>query len=129
MKTAFFVLASVSAFALTAAAESNYQIKVDWKKPGTLKDTVVQQCDDTYYPAVEIVIPGKPGKQFLVEMNVDVTSGKLSAGCSIKREVNADSTTYTVDADNGGCSIQVYKVRKDFQDEPQSASYEISDAC
>jgi len=128
--------ALVIGFLFTAqafAAEEKYEnhvIRLDWSKPSTLEDNVVQQCDDTYVPAVDIVIPGKPNKNFLVEMDADITNGKPFLGCSIKMKQNANSTTFTFDASNGGgCTIKVHKVRKDYHETPQSATYELSDAC
>lgn len=106
-----------------------YKIKINWDNPGTLKDSVVQVCDDTYYPYVEIEIPGKSNKDFRVEMGVDITEGRLSSGCSIKKQTNKNSVLYKFDAFEGGCTIKVYKVRKQLGEPQKSAIYDIFDAC
>ena len=106
-----------------------YTINVDWNDKRSLQDGIVQMCDDSYYRAVEIVIPGKPYENFTIEMDADITSGKSSLGCSVLKTEGAGSTTYTFDADNGGCAIRVHKVRKDLREKPQSADYEVHDAC
>ena len=106
-----------------------YTINLDWNKKSTLSDSIVQMCDDTYIRAVELVIPGKPYENFTIEMAADVTGGKADLGCSFLITPGANSTTFTFDADNGGCEIRVNKVRQDLREKPQSAEYEIHDAC
>lgn len=107
----------------------NHVIQLDWANKSTLSDSVVQLCDDTYFPAVEIVVPGRPYENFTVEMDSDVTSGKSILGCSVSIKQNANSTTYTVDSDNGACTIKIHKVRKSFEEKPQTAVYDINEAC
>lgn len=113
---------------LTAQAHESYVIKLDWAKPGTLQDSVVQQCDDTYYDQIEIVVPGQPYEDFSVEMDADITSGEVSVGCSVQKVDQKNSTKYIIDAESG-CTIKVHKNRKNFKEKPQTAVYDISDAC
>src|SRR5688572_13419600 len=87
-----------------------YKIKVDWADSETLSDSVVQMCDDTYYSAVEIIVPGKAKKDFVVDMDVDITSGKLSPGCRVSKKDGRDSVTYSFDADSS-CTVRVYQLR------------------
>lgn len=106
----------------------NYKIDLDWEKPGTLEDNVVQMCDDTYYPKVEIKIPGKAGKDFQVEMDVDITSGKLSPGCTVSKKEGRGSVTYTLDAESY-CTVKVYQTKPKPGEKRKVATYDISDAC
>lgn len=127
----FLVAATLAVLAQSQAKAEVYKINLDWNKKSTLSDGVVQMCDDTYYKAVDIFIPGTPGKDFFVTMDTTITSGKSVLGCSVKRRVKADGSgaVYTFDAINGGCSIRVEKVRSDFREEQKVATYDISDAC
>lgn len=115
-------------FASVASAE-NYEINLDWSKEGTLREVVVQQCDDSNYENVEITIPGKPDKNFRISMNVDITSGRSLAGCSVKKLQSGSNTKYLFNAVDGGCVIKVNKVRSSLSVKPQSATYEVHDAC
>ena len=126
------VLASFAlTFGLSAAADSSsvYVIELDWSNPKTLKDNIVQQCSDDAISHVDIVVPGKPRKDFYVEMPVDISKGKISPGCSVKMKEGATSTTYSIDAVNGGCTIRVEKIRTMRGDKVQTAVYEIGDHC
>lgn len=110
-----------------AYADDNYVIKLDWNDKKTLQDNVVQVCDDTSYNAVEIIIPGKSRKDFDIEMNADIGSGKPALGCSISRRV-ADTATVFIFNASSNCEVRVYK-RHVRGEEPKSAVYTISDAC
>ena len=126
--TLAFATLAVSAFGAEEEFE-NYKIDLDWNDPKTLSDNMVQQCDDSYFPAFELKIPGQPRKDFYVKFNVDVSRGKLSPGCNVKMIQGSDSTTYLFDAGNGGCTIKVDEVRKDWRQKRKQATYEIGDAC
>jgi hypothetical protein len=123
---------ALAAFAFTfstAQASENLVLEIDWSDKRTLDDSVVQQCDDSFYPAVEIVVPGKPGVDFHVEMSVGITNGKISPGCTLKGfKKGPRSTTYILDA-SGGCSIQVNKARKEPGDAGKQANFVLADAC
>lgn len=127
MKSIFIVLFSWPL--LCAAADyENYKIQIDWDNPRTLSDSVVQQCDDSYYPAVEIVVPGRPGKDFAVEMGVDITSGRLSPGCTVKKKEGGNSVTYILDAESS-CTVNVYQLKPRPGRKAKTATYELHDAC
>lgn len=125
------VALAVASFASSARAEEyeNYKIQVDWNMPETLEDSVAQVCDDTYYPAVEITVPGKPRKDFMIEMNVYVNDGAISSGCTVKKIDGSSSTTYIFDGSDGGCEIQIQKNRSNYRERSQVANYSIADAC
>ena len=114
---------------LTHATENtNYKIRVNWEDSKTLNDSVVQQCDDTYYSGVEINVPGKARKDFAIEMGVDVTSGKILPGCSVQKQDKANSVTYLFSADSS-CTVRVFQMKPKPGQAPKTATYEISDAC
>ncbi len=123
----------VAAFALSMIGLSdespNYQVKIDWNDKSTLEDNVVLLCDDTYYPFFEIVVPGKPGKDFSVTIDADVTRGTISQGCGVKRKVSEGKATYFFNADGGGCQIRVYQQNAKPGERNKTAVYDISDAC
>ncbi len=128
MKT--LVILCVSVLSVAAFANDNYVINLDWSKASTLSDNVVQQCDDTNIPAVDIVIPGKGYRDFSIEFGVDISEGRVNEpGCSVKAKVGTSSTTYTFDAVGGGCTIRVFQLRPARGQKPKSAVYELSDAC
>ena len=104
-------------------------IKIDWNDKSTLSDSIVMMCDDTVLSAVEIIVPGKPHKNFRVSVLADVTDVKPELGCSIKKVEGKSSTKYILDAPGGGCDIQIDKVRQDMREKPARAEYSISDAC
>ncbi len=116
-------------FRANAQSEANYKIQLDWSKQGSLTDNVVQQCDDTNIPAVEIVVPGNAKKDFVIEMGVDISDGEVFPGCSVKVKTGSSSTTYTLDAVGGGCTIRVFQLHTAPREKPKTAVYEISDAC
>ena len=108
-----------------------YKMEIDWSRANTLSDTVVQQCDDTYYGAVEIIVPGKPGDDFSVEMVTDVTHGGSSLGCKILSvKTRGGKTTYKVTA-NDSCGVNVYKriAPNERRGRQMKAELEIHDAC
>jgi hypothetical protein len=125
------LLASLLFVGAANAAEHypNYVIELDWTKESSLEEGITQQCDDTYYPAVEIIVPGKAYEDFQVSMDVDITKGKFSPACEIKFKQGRDSGKFTVNAVGGSCTITVDKIRKDWSEKPQSARYEVNDAC
>jgi hypothetical protein len=124
------VVLFVSFVSFAALANDNYVVKLDWNKASTLSDSITMQCDDSYYPAVEIVVPGASNNNFVIEMGVDISMGKVSPGCSVQsvKEKN-NTTTYTLDADGGGCTIRVFQLRPARGQKPKTAVYELSDAC
>lgn len=109
------------------AEESNYVIKLNWNDKKTLEDSIAQVCDDTSYNAVELIIPGKAGKDFTIETDADIGSGKPILGCSVSKKISGTSTTYFFNA-NSNCEVRVFKKRISGE-EPKSATYRISDAC
>ncbi len=85
-------------------------------------------CDDTYYSAVEVAIPGKPRADYSVEMAVDITSGKVSPGCTVKRTDRAGSTVFSFDAESS-CEVKVYQLKGRPGEKRKVATYSIHDAC
>ncbi|MCB9073501.1 MAG: hypothetical protein H6623_07750 [Bdellovibrionaceae bacterium] len=130
MKHILFIVSSIVFVSLNSFAEEgeSYKIKLDWNNKNTLNESVTQLCDDANYVDVQVEIPGKPYKDFYIQMNIDITKGTPELGCSIKVTPGANSTTYTFEADSN-CSIRVDKVRKDLSETPQHANYDINDAC
>lgn len=116
----------ITTLSSVAYADESYLIKLDWTKKSTLSDNVTQNCGDTYYSNIKLEIPCKPYQNFIVETNTDITSDAPSLGGSVKAVSGPNSTVYTFEAINNGCSIQVDKVRKDLKEEPQHAKYEIN---
>lgn len=129
VKVSVLSLSLIATFANARPTAPVHMINLDWNDTSTLSDSIVMMCDDTVLSAVKIVVPGKPYENFTIDMVADVTTAKAVIGCSIKKSEGHDSTTYTLDADNGGCDIRVHKVRQNHREKPQSAEYFISDAC
>ena len=130
--TAVKVLVASLALASSIAQARSREVQtheIDWNKKGTLSESFVMMCDDTSLDAIEIVIPGKAHKNFEVSASANITDLKGDIGCTVKKKVNADSTTYIFDASGGGCDIRVDKVRQDLREKPQSAEFSIGDAC
>ena len=129
MKGMLVLLLGLFAFQVSAKEKyPNYKIDLNWDDKATLEDNVTQQCDDSYYPKVEIKIPGKPGKDFQVEMAVDVTTGKIVSGCKLELKKGTTSSTYVVDADSY-CTIRVFQMKPKAGERAKTAVYDISDAC
>lgn len=126
------ILSSVLLLAMSGSSfgddYENYQMRIDWNKKSTLSDSVVHQCDDSYYPEIELIVPGKPVKDFRVEMAADVSTGTPDLGCSMRIKKGKTSTTYIFKAESG-CSITVRKNRDSFRDPVLEATLEIGDAC
>ncbi len=134
LKTA--LLGVILVVASNAHAEEeypNYVINLDWSNSKTLNDNIVMQCDDSYIPEIELVIPGKPGKDFSVYIDsANITSGKPELGCDVKLKIGEKSATYILNGHGGGCTIEVqqrlpYKPGRRI--EPKKAVYDIHDAC
>jgi hypothetical protein len=133
MKTLIRFVLLLTSLTSTAFAEEypNYVFTVDWDKKETLNDSIVQLCDDSYYPAVEIHVPGKALKNFYVELVTDITKGNPSLNCTVDFKQLADKGVYTIDSEYPGCIIRVRERVKLVPNgpKPRIAQYEISDAC
>lgn len=123
----------VPAFAYAEEDElkyENFRINLDWDKKATLRDSIVQVCDDSYYQEVELHIPGKTGKDFLISAEADIGNVKPNIGCDVRKAENGDKTIFFFDAQGkGGCTIRVEELPKDSRAKPKSAEYSVSDAC
>ena len=127
MKRNLLVTLAIISMVSGASAQSQI-IQIDWNKKETLSDNITQMCDDTYIDNVKFIVPGKPDEDFYVEMRTDITSGKIILGCKVSAQMKSQSTIYTVNGSDGGCTIEIIKLRK-AQEKSQSAIYEIHDAC
>lgn len=129
--TVFAFCLGTSAFAKNEYP--NYLIHLDWSSPNTLSDNIVMQCDDSYIPEIELLIPGIPGKDFSVYIDsANITMGKPEFGCSVKLQKGENSAKYIIDGHAGGCTIEVRQrvpYKPGQRNEPKKAIYEITDAC
>lgn len=124
-----FLVWMLSTIGPVAFADENFRLRIDWSQPSTLSETVVQRCDDAYYPAVEVIVPGIPGKDFHVSMATDVTRGYFGAGCKLHRiRKEPGQTTYIFSAQSS-CEVRVEKRMDDLRDAPRVAVIQIHDAC
>ena len=117
-----------SSLASMAVENKAYKINLNWDDSRTLEDSVTQMCDDTYYSAVEIKVPGRARKDFTVDMDVDITNGKLAPGCTVKRKENSDSVTYVFNAESF-CTVRVYQLKPKAGEKHKTATYYLNDAC
>ena len=114
---------------------TNFRVVVDWSKPASLNELVTQQCDDFFTPFVEIEVPKELKDSGYanpdLEMNVQITSGKLKPGCTVKKEEKEKSTIYTFNSlDLGGCTVKIDRRRTDISKKPSKvASIEIYPDC
>ena len=124
------LMLTVTAFAQIQA--ENYVVELDWNRKETVEESIVQQCDDTYYSAIQIKIPGRAGKDFDIYTDASINSGVAKPGCTVKKITGNTSTTFLFDASAlGGCTIKVYKARNFGNNVTKYtiATYDISDAC
>ena len=121
--------------ALTFQAEAktekapNYKHKLDWSDKKSLSESTVLVCDDAYYSAFELIIPGLAGKDFMVTTDVDVTEGKFQPDCDIEIKKGAKTNSYIITPRSSSCTIRVFKLFVEPGNKNNEAYYEIYDAC
>ncbi|MCX6124207.1 MAG: hypothetical protein NTV34_05585 [Proteobacteria bacterium] len=72
------------------------------------------RCDDSYYSGIDLVVPGKPYKDFILKLTYDATQGHKSAvSCSVlsRREVNG-KTIFRIQADTD-CEVTLKRKSDD----------------
>lgn len=127
----FLILLVGLSWSFVAAADNdvNYKIELNWADSETLSAVVVQLCDDTYYPGLDVKIPGKAGRDFTVEFSdVDITGGVLFPGCTVKKKLSRGFVTYTFEA-LSECTIKVRQVKAKVGEKLKVATYTLHEAC
>lgn len=131
MKNLMMTVISTTVLSSMAFAEKyeSFKLKIDWNDKETLHTSVVHMCDDTFYPDIRIQIPGKPNKDFQIQVAADISSGKPEIACTIKALPGSKSTTYVFDGSDGGCEVLVRELPKNRMQTPKEAAIYIADAC
>lgn len=125
----FAAMVAVS-FISDASAAGNFRFVINWNDPRTLSGSITQLCDDTNFPAVDVIIPGAPQEDFFVEMALDVTGGRLTRpGCTVSSHAIRGGTLYRFNAVDGFCQVRVIKRLRVPREPKKEALFEIHDAC
>ena len=100
---------------------------INWSKRGTLEQSFLAMCDDSYYSGFKIIVPGRLGRNFKVVL--DVNTGWLLSNIRRADKGQIRQTELTVEAgDDSGEQMIIQEILPNG--EPgQTATIELNDAC
>ena len=118
-----------AAFGGVAQAQDSDVIRHEliWTDPATLEANLVLQCDDSAYNAVDLIIHGRAGTDFSIEMLANIGSGAPVLGCELTKRYEGRNTVYRF-VPNSGCELKVTKHRVG-PTEHMTAEITIDESC
>ena len=92
---------------------------INWSDKRTLTYSFLQMCDDSFYPNLRLIIPGRINQQFTFKID--------TSDCSIKqRSTSISGSNATELIIEGGCNatVEIYKTGTILK-----AIIDLADAC
>lgn len=127
----FATIALSLSFALPALAEKRAPYAklddINWSKKGTLSQSFLTMCDDSYYSGFKIVVPGRLNKDF--KITIDVNTGWLVSNVRRADKGQVRQSELTVESgDDGGEEMIIEQILPNGQ-KGETAVIELHDAC